>query len=206
MSLSYFPRLEPVLSAALLDRLGPERQTDLISRICRIERLSPELVRLTADHLDSLCLRTGEEPAADPEGVSRAAEILNHTPRSVEKHVILSLEQSDGDLAEEIKKRMFVFEDIVLLDGKTVRALYGKADRKELLLAMKAVAEEAVLDHIYAQLDESEQEDLKRDLGSLGRVKISDVDRAQQKIVELLRIMEENGEVVIARPDELMPE
>ena len=128
-------------------------------------------------------------------------DILNVCSRSVEKHVIESMEDTEQDLSEEIKKRMFVFEDIVLLDDVAIRKVLEKADRDDLLKAVKAVGPE-VAEKVYGNLPKGDIEAFKADVVKMGRVRLSDVEAAQQRIVSVIRRLEEEGGIIVARADE----
>jgi flagellar motor switch protein FliG len=128
-------------------------------------------------------------------------EILNLADHSTEKRVIESLMEADPALAEDIKKRMFVFEDIVLLERGSVGALARRIDPELLLRAMKA-APEVVRSFVWDCLPAADSESLKARLEAMGRLRLSEVEAAQQRIVATIREMEESGEIVLPRPDE----
>jgi flagellar motor switch protein FliM len=194
-------RLDSSLGALLLSLFDETTQAFLVKRLSKIERISPQIINVIDGILQKKFAQLSESSEPDLAGIEKVTEILNNSSRSVEKSVIETLEKEEGELAESIKKRMFVFEDIVLLEGKVVRALIDKVDSRDLILAIKTVEEE-VREHIYSQLKEQEKKEITTGLEDLGRVRISDVDRAQQKIVSILRVMEEQGEVIIAHPGE----
>ncbi len=196
-------RLDSILSARLLEMFDSNVQIDLIRRISQMERIAPlvmaDIERVLEEKLDMMT--SNLEPA--PVGIDKVTEILNNSSRSVEKSVVESLENMDNDLAEEIKKRIFVFEDIVLLDKKTVALIVQRSDPDDLYLSMKVV-DEKVKKYIFGQITKEDQSRLEEGIGNIGRVKISDIDKAQQRIVSLIRDMEENGEVLVLRPDEMV--
>ncbi|MCK5197775.1 MAG: hypothetical protein KAR21_05465 [Spirochaetales bacterium] len=137
------------------------------------------------------------------EGIEKITEILNLSSRAVEKNVVESLEIKENDLAEDIKKRMFVFEDIILLDGETVSRIVERAESSDLYLSMKVALEE-VKSYIFNQVSKEKKKELIDGIDKVGRVKISDIDKAQQRIVALIRDMEENGEIIVCRSDEIV--
>jgi flagellar motor switch protein FliG len=114
-----------------------------------------------------------------------------------------SLEQKDPEMAEEIKKRMFVFEDIVLLDKKVVEKILKRTDPDLLIRALKAV-EQKVKSFIWDCVPKADAEKLAKQFEEMGRVRLNEVEAAQQKIVGVIREMEENGEIVVARPSEMI--
>ncbi|HUV06412.1 MAG TPA: FliG C-terminal domain-containing protein, partial [Spirochaetia bacterium] len=118
-----------------------------------------------------------------------------------EKIIIESLEEDDPELAEEIKKRMFVFEDIVLLDDRAIQKVLREVDTAELAKALKAVDSE-VQDKIYRNMSKRAATLLKEDMDYMGPIRLKDVEEAQQKIVSIIRKLEEQGEIVVARAGE----
>ncbi|MBE6347801.1 MAG: flagellar motor switch protein FliG, partial [Spirochaetaceae bacterium] len=134
-------------------------------------------------------------------GVESIVEILNLVDRSSEKSIIESLEEDDAELAEEIKKRMFVFEDIVLLDDRAIQRVLREVDSQELSKALKSVDVE-VQDKVFKNMSKRAAAMLKEDMEFMGPVRLKDVEDAQQKIVASIRRLEDSGEIVIARSGE----
>ena len=196
-------RLDSSLSAGLLEMFQPEIQTDLVRRISRMERVAPEIIKEIKRVLEKSFSSIIENHEPELEGIEKIAEILNLSSRAVEKNVVESLEIKENDLAEEIKKRMFVFEDIILLDGDTVSRVVERTNLSDLCLSMKVVEEE-VKSYIFNQVSKEKKKELIDGIDKVGRVKISDIDKAQQRIVALIRGMEENGEIIVCRPDEIV--
>jgi len=196
-------RLDSGLGAELLALFEKELQPELIKRVGLMDRVSPAVVEAVEKVLRSSFNKITESSEPDVKGVEKITQILYLSPRSVEAHVIGSLDQSDSSLSEEIKKRMFVFEDIVVLDRRAVATMAKRVDIQDLCLAMKMVAGHAVRDHILASIPEEDGAKLKKCLEEQGRVLISEVDKAQQRIVAVIKQMEEEGEVLIARSDDL---
>jgi flagellar motor switch protein FliM len=193
--------LEPQTASSLLGRLPLEIQSDVAARIARIGRIMPEIVREVERVLEKKLAAISSEAYAEAGGIDGIVEILNISDRTTERHVVESLEKENPELAEEIKKRMFVFEDIVLLDRAAVAVIVKRSDEELFLRAMKSV-EEKVKDLIWACLPKEDAERLKKSLSGMGRLRLSDVDAAQQRIVALIREMEELGEIVVSRPSE----
>ena len=134
-------------------------------------------------------------------GVESIVEILNLVDRSSEKQIIESLEEDDPDLAEEIKKRMFVFEDIVMLDDRAIQKVLRDVDTQELSKALKSVDAE-VQDKIFKNMSKRAAAMLKEDMEFMGPVRLKDVEEAQQRIVSTIRRLEDSGDIVIARAGE----
>jgi flagellar motor switch protein FliG len=134
-------------------------------------------------------------------GIDSIVEVLNNVDRGTEKIIIEALEEEDPELAEEIKKRMFVFEDIVLLDRQTATRVLAEVAEDDLLLSLKAT-EQKVEDFVWECVVPARVQALKERLTKMGRARLSDVDAAQQRIVGVIRRMDEEGLIVVARPGE----
>ena len=131
-------------------------------------------------------------------GVDQVVEILNSTDRGTEKHIMEILEIEDPELADEIRKKMFVFEDILLLDNKAIQRVLRDVDNNDLELALKGTNEE-VQNTIFANLSKRLAEMIKEDMEFMGPVRMKDVEEAQQKIVNIIRKLEDSGEIIISR-------
>jgi flagellar motor switch protein FliM len=195
--------LEPALAACVLGGLSDGLQTNVSERVCAMERISPEVLREVERVLEKSLSAYSSEEVTAAGGVQSIVEILNVVPRSVEKNIIESMEKSDPVMAEEIKKRMFVFEDITLLEKKAVAAVIKETPPDDLVLALKAV-DQKVRAFIWECVTRDEAESLKARVEALGRTRLSDVELAQQRIVEIIRKMEEEGRIMVARPEETL--
>jgi flagellar motor switch protein FliM len=193
--------LEPQAAARILGGLPHETQPEVARRIASMDRTMPEVVREVERVLEKKLATIGAEDYLAAGGVQSVAEILNVSSRSTEKHVVEALEEEAPELAEEIKKRMFVFEDIVLLDREAVAKVVKRSEGETFLRAMKAV-EGKIRDRIWACLPEAGSAELKSRFEALGRIRLSEVEAAQQRVIDLVRSMEESGEIVVSRPDE----
>jgi hypothetical protein len=195
--------LQPGVAACVLATLPAELQPDAIARISAMDRVDPEVLSIVGRVL-SLKIGTIAAKELKPSGgVATVVEILNVAPRATEKHVIESLELSDAAMAEEIKKRMFVFEDITLLDRDTVARVLKEAAEDDLVLALRTT-DEKIRGFVWECLPAADAARLKSRLDKTGRVRLSDVDAAQQRIVMVIRRMEEAGKIVVARQDEVV--
>jgi flagellar motor switch protein FliM len=195
--------LEPQTASAILGSLPLEMQPDIAKRIAAMQRTAPEVLREVERVLEKILSTISAESYTAAGGVESIVEILNLTSRSVEKNVVETLEKADPDLAEEIKKRMFVFEDIILLGREITRKVIEKVNSDDLARAMKATPEE-VRAFLWECMSKSDAEKIKARLDELGRVRLHDVEESQQRIVAKIRVMEENGEIVVARPGEMI--
>jgi flagellar motor switch protein FliM len=195
--------LPPGVAACILANLPAEMQPDVVARISSMDRVDLDVVALVDRVLRTKIGHITAEQTRSTGGVATVVEILNVAPRAIEKHVIESLERSDAAMAEEIKQRMFVFEDITLLDRDTVAKVLKEIPEDDLALALKATMEK-VRSFVLECVPGADSARLQARLEKTGRVRLSDVDAAQQRIVGVIRRMEEEGKIVVARPDEVV--
>ena len=134
-------------------------------------------------------------------GVSTIVDILNQVDRNTEKNITEGLEKEDAELAEKVKDSMFVFEDIITLDDVSIQRVLREVDTKELALALKGCSEE-VADCIFRNQSKRASAALKEDIEFLGPVRLMDVEKSQQKIVNIIRRLDESGEIVLSRGGE----
>lgn len=193
--------LEPQKASVILGSLPNEIQSDVAKRIATMDRTSPETLREVERVLEKKLASISSEDYTVAGGVESIVEILNLVDRSTEKVIIESLEEEDPELAEEIKKRMFVFEDIVMLDDRAIQKVMREVDTAELAKALKAVDSE-VQDKIFRNMSKRAAALLKDDMEYMGPIRMKDVEESQQKIVSIIRKLEEQGEIVVARAGE----
>ncbi len=190
--------LQPEQAGSILSALPPERQVDVAKRIALMDRTSPDVIkdveRILERKLSSLV--TQDFTAAG--GVDAIVEVLNRVDRTTERTIIENLEIQNPELAEEIKKRMFVFEDIVLLDDRSLQLVLREIDSKDLALALKASSSE-VAEKVYRNMSKRASEMLREEIQYMGPVRIRDVEEAQQKVVNVIRRLEESGEIIVSR-------
>ena len=198
MILSY---LETDLASSILSRLPEELCLLVVERIASMDRIAPAVLQKVEEVLESKVRVLSADEFSTAGGVERVAEILNLSTRRLEKQVIESLEKNNPALAEAIKPKMFVFEDIVLLEPKAVQAVFKNAENKDLVLSLKAV-DEGVKQYIFNALPAAEGKKLQMELEQIGRVRLGDVEAAQQRIVNIIRTLEESGIIVIGRVDD----
>lgn len=193
--------LDPNKAAVILPQLPPEIQWDVAKRIAKMDRTSPEVLREVERVLEKKLANLSNEDFTSAGGIDAIVEILNMVDRSTEKAIIETLEATDTELAEEIKKRMFVFEDIVMLDDKAIQKVLREVDTQELAKALKAVDAE-VQDKIFRNMSKRAASILKEEMEYMGPIRRKDVEESQQKIVSIIRKLEEAGEIIIARSGE----
>ncbi|MDR0553774.1 MAG: flagellar motor switch protein FliG [Treponema sp.] len=193
--------LEPNKASVILQNLPHEVQSDVARRIANMDRTSPEVLREVERVLEKKLSTLSSEDYTTAGGVESIVEILNMVDRASEKQIIEALEDEDPELAEEIKKRMFVFEDIVMLDDRAIQKVMREVDSNELAKALKSVDTE-VQDKIFRNMSKRAAGMLKEDMEYMGPVRLKDVEEAQQKIVSIIRHLEDTGEIVVARAGE----
>ncbi len=190
--------LNPDQAATVLAALPADRQADVAKRIAVMDRTSPEVLHDVERVLEKKLSSMASQDFTDAGGVQVVVEVLNRIDRSTEKSILDTLETENPDLAEEIKRRMFVFEDIVTLDDRSVQLVLREVDSKELSLAMKGTSEE-VTSKIYKNMSKRGAAALKEELEYMGPVRMRDVEEAQQKVVNVIRKLEDKGDIVISR-------
>jgi flagellar motor switch protein FliG len=190
--------LQPEQSAAIVQSLAPERQVDVARRIATMDRTSPDVIRDVERILERKLSSLVTQDFTAAGGVDSIVEILNRVDRTTERTIIENMEVQNPELAEEIKKRMFVFEDIVLLDDRSLQLVLREIDNKDLALALKATSGE-VANKIYKNISKRAAEMLREEIEYMGPVRIRDVEESQQKIVNNIRRLEESGEIVVSR-------
>ena len=193
--------LEPNKASVILQNLPHDVQSDVARRIATMDRTSPEVLREVERVLEKKLSTLSSEDYTTAGGVESIVEILNLVDRASEKQIIEALEDEDPELAEEIKKRMFVFEDIVMLDDRAIQKVMREVDSQELAKALKSVDTE-VQDKIFRNMSKRAAGMLKEDMEYMGPVRLKDVEEAQQKIVSIIRHLEDTGEIVVARSGE----
>lgn len=190
--------LDPEQSAILLSALPPDRQTDVARRIALMDRTSPDVVKEIEKVLERKLSSLMSQDYTSAGGVQAVVDVLNRVDRATEKTIMESLEIQNPELAEEIKMRMFVFENIVQLDDRAIQQVLREVDTKELALALKGASEE-VASKITRNMSKRAGDMLKEDIEFMGPVRLRDVEEAQQRIVNIIRKLEEAGEIIVAR-------
>lgn len=196
--ISYLPSEK---AAQIIAELPPEKQAEIAKRIAMMDRTSPEMIREVERVLERKLSSVVGQDYTSAGGIDALVDILNNVDRGTEKTIIEHLEDKEPELADEVKKRMFVFEDIILLDDRGIQLVLRSVDNKELGLALKGSSEE-VGEKILRNMSKRAAENLKEDMDYMGPVRVKDVQEAQQKIVSVIRRLEENGEIIIARGSE----
>lgn len=193
--------LAPEQAAQVLGGLPPSAQWDVARRVARMDRITPEVLREVERVLERKLSTVMGQDFTMAGGVDAVVAIINRVDRGTERNIIEALEEQDPELAEEIKKRLFVFEDIIGMDDRSLQRVLREVDMKDLSLALKGATEELRV-KFFRNMSKRAAEMLKEDMDFMGPVRVRMVEEAQQKIVNVVRALEEAGEIVIARGGE----
>ncbi|MBD5499763.1 MAG: flagellar motor switch protein FliG [Lachnospiraceae bacterium] len=193
--LSYLPAGQ---AALIVSALPPERQSDVAKRIAMMDRTSPDVIKEVEKVLESKLSSLVNQDYTIIGGVDAVVDILNTVDRGTEKHIMETLEIEEPELADEIRKKMFVFEDILLLDDRAIQRVLRDVDNNDLALALKS-ANEQVQTAVFNNLSKRLAVMIKEDMDFMGPVRMKDVEEAQQKIVNIIRKLEDSAEIVISR-------
>jgi len=191
--------MTPDKASLLLSGLPSAQQAQVAHRIAVMDRTSPEIVRLVESTLErklSSMLQPSELSRVG--GVDPLVNIINRSDRATERQIVEGLETLDQALADEVKSRMFMFEDIVTLDDRSVQQVLRQVDNAELAMALKGVTD-AVRTKITDNLSERAAENLLEEVELLGAVRLTQVEEAQQSIIRAIRTLEERGEIMVRR-------
>jgi flagellar motor switch protein FliG len=187
---------EPEQTAQVLKELPENLQADVTYRMAILESIPPGVIREIEEVLSKELKASGASSAAKVGGVEAVAEILNTMDKTTESRILATIEESNPDLAEQIRELMFTFEDLVLIDPAGMQIILKEIPQGDLVLALKT-ASDAVKEHIYSNMSERAADMVRDDLDALGPVRIADIDIAQQKTVKIARRLEEEGKVII---------
>ena len=193
--LSYLPAAQ---SSMVISSLPPEKQADVAKRIAQMDRTSPDVIKQVEKVLERKLSSLVNQDYTIVGGVDAIVSILNSVDRGTEKHIMETLEVEEPELADEIRKKMFVFEDILSLDDRAIQRVLRDVDNSDLALALKGATEEVqnvILNNLSSRLAVM----IKEDMEFMGPVRMKDVEEAQQKIVNIIRKLEDSAEIVIAR-------
>ncbi|MGM0548782.1 MAG: flagellar motor switch protein FliG [Bacillota bacterium] len=193
--------IDPTQASQILSALAPEVQSEVAKRMAVMDRTSPEIIKEVEAVLEKKVSSVAANEYASAGGVQSIVDVLNQVDRGTEKNILDKLEEEEPELVEEIKKRMFVFEDVVLLSDRAVQLVLRQVETHDLALALKTASDE-VENIITGNMSQRAAEMLEEDIEFMGPVRIREVEDAQQRIVNVIRELEESGEIVIARGGE----
>lgn len=190
--------LQAEQASIILSSLPQEKQADVAKRIALMDSTSPEVISQVERVLEQKLSSTVTQDYTNAGGIASIVQILNGVDRGTERTILDSLEIQDPELAEEIKKRMFVFEDIVNIDNRSIQRIIRDIENSDLQLSLK-VASEEVRDVLFKNMSKRMADTFKEEMEFMGPVRLRDVEEAQTRIVATIRRLEESGEIIIAR-------
>lgn len=195
--------LPPDRASAILGGLEEDMRRDVSIRIARLEQTSPEVIAQLEEMLEQRfgAARAGRSPLDRADGIQTLIDILNRSDRATERSIFEGLEESEAELADNVRKRMFVFEDIVGLDDRAVQLILRSIETKDLATALKGV-KPAVKEKVMGNMSERAAKNLDEEIMLLGQVRLSTVEESQSKIVQEIRSLEESGQIMVSRGSE----
>jgi len=189
--------LDSEQGSVVLASLPPDIQANVIMRIATIDQTTPEIITQIESVLQKQMSSMSDQGLKDVGGVKAVAEMLNRVDRSTEKNILESLEKQNAELADEIKKLMFVFEDIILVEDRSMQQVLKEVDTKEIAVALKAASEE-VKNKVFNNMSKRAAEMIQEEMEFMGPVRLKDVEESQQRIVAVVRRLEEEGAIIIS--------
>ncbi len=189
--------LKPNQAAEVLTGLPSNKQLEVIRRIANMEQTNPEVVKDVEKSLELRMMSTLNQQLDKAGGVPIVAEILNLTDRMTNRGILETLEEDDAELVDQIRRLMFVFDDLLKLDDKAIQALLKEVDNSQWALALKGASEE-IKEKILGNLSQRAADMLREEMEFLGQVRVSDVDAMQSQIVDAVRRLEDAGEIVVS--------
>lgn len=189
--------MSPDQAGAVLSQLEPELQGEVAMRIAILQKTAPEILEQLDELLGRRLMVSGSD-FTKAGGVQALAQVMGFVDRETEKNILDGLSRRDPSVAEEVKNLLFVFEDIINLDDRAIQRVLKEVDGKDLALALKTANDE-LLKLVFKNMSTRAAATLKDDIDVLGPVRVREVGKAQQNIVDVIRTLEENGQIVIAR-------
>jgi flagellar motor switch protein FliG len=189
--------LEPAQASSIISGLPAVMQAEVAKRIAKMDRITPEVLREVERVLERKLSTVMGQDFTLAGGIDAVVAIINSADRATERNIMEYLEENDPELAEEIKKRLFVFADIIRLDDRSLQRVLREVDMKELGLALKGATEE-LRAKFFKNMSKRAAEMLQEDMDYMGPVRVKDVEESQQKVVNVVRALEEAGEIVVA--------
>ncbi len=193
--------LSPEQAAPIISSLPPDQQAEVALRIATMDQTTPEITREVERVLERKIATVLSQEFTMVGGVEALAELLNRVDRSTERAIMETLEAENAELADAVKKLMFVFEDIVLLDDRAIQQVLKEIDQRELATLLKGASDQVKV-KILSNMSQRAAEIVKEDIEFMGPVRVRQVEEAQQRFVAVIRRLEEAGEITISRSEE----
>jgi flagellar motor switch protein FliG len=188
--------MEPKQAALILSELPADLQSDVIVRIATMDKTNPEVIQQVEQVLESRLSSLFTQEVSISGGVKVVAEIMNRLDRSTERSLLGTLQEYEAEMAENIRRLMFTFEDIIRVDDRGIQRILKEVEQRDLAFAMKAASAE-VAGKIFKNMSERAGSLLREEIGYLGPIRLKDVEEAQRRIVDVVRRCEESGEVIV---------
>ena len=188
----------PEVASKILAELSPNLQVSVFQRIANLDRTSPEIIKIVENIMLKKLGSMASVDMVEVGGIKYLAEVMNNVDMKTEKYIFDEISGTTPELVEQIRKRMFVFEDITRLDNMEIQAFIRECDTKDLTIALKT-ASEAISDAIFSNMSQRQQETIKTDMQYLHNIRLHDVEEAQQRIITVIRRLEEQGTIVISK-------
>ncbi len=185
-------------SAMVLSELPQEIQSDIARRIALMERTSPQVIKGVESVMQERLSTIFQQDFTSAGGISAVVDILNNVDRGTEKLILEELEKEDAELAEEIRQQMFIFDDIVNLDDASIQRIIRDLDNNDIAMALKGASDE-VRTRIFKNISKRAGEILEENMEFMGPVRLREVEDAQQRVVAVIRRLDESGEIIISR-------
>lgn len=193
--------IEPIKASEVLSLLPSDKQAEVAKRIATMKQISPDMIKDVERVLERKLSALSRDSILMSGGIDTAVDILNVADRSTERNIMDYIEETDPELAEEIKRKMFVFEDIVLLDDRSIQRVLGEVDNAELAKALKGTIER-VQEKVFMNMSKRAGDIIREEMEYMGPVRIKEVEEIQQKIVGTIRKLEDQGEIIISRGEQ----
>lgn len=189
-------KMNPDQAAQVLQRMPEEGQTDVLIRIAHLNMVKADVIDEVREVLRSQLKGSGLNEEEEVSGPKSAADILNFVDRTNEERIITEIEEMYPDLAEQIRNLMFTFEDLMKIDDRGIQAVLKEVPRDQLVLALKTASPE-LRDHLFRNVSQRAAQMIQEDLSAMGPVKVKDVEKAQQGIVDIVRRLEGEGKIAV---------
>ena len=190
--------MDPDKAAAVVSQLDEHRQVKVVESMAKLDSVSPTAVQIVENELRNRFSNLVSSSNVKVGGIDYVANVMNNLDRSSEKNIFDGLTAKDQELAEEIRKRMFVFEDIITMDDRSVQRFVRDCDPRDLVLSLKS-ANADVANKLFANMSTRMAQSIRDDLEITTNVRMKDVEEAQQRIVDIIRGLEEKGEIIILK-------
>jgi len=183
-------------ASEILANLPEEVRADVIYRIAKIEKVSTEVINRIEDALHREIGLVGSKEQKQVGGLDKVVDLLDHMKNSMDTEILESIEQTDPDMAEEIRKKMFTFENLVALDGRSLQLILREVSNDSLTLALKSASDE-MKEKIFANMSSRAGDMIRDDLDAMGPVRLSEVEAMQQTIVKIAMKLQDEGKIVL---------